>query len=128
MISRFIQSLEASNGSENLARTSFSEYFSDVLLLCNELSVAFIEMKNQTNKLRLVTSEDTDILLAQLTDNLQKLNDVSIEMMKCLATPEGMLDQNKQQQYTELLVSLGNENQVIRSNLINKMKTELGSS
>ncbi|MFQ1727947.1 hypothetical protein ACK4A0_19245 [Aeromonas veronii] len=85
-------------------------------------------MKNQTNKLRLVTSEDTDILLTQLTDNLQKLNDVSIEMMKFLATTEGMLDQNKQQQYTELLVSLGNENQVIRSNLINKMKIELGSS
>lgn len=128
MISRFLQSLEASNCSENLARTSFSEYFSGVLLLCNELSVTFIEMKNQTNKLRLVTSEDTDILLTQLTDNLQKLNDVSIEMMKFLATTEGMLDQNKQQQYTELLVSLGNENQVIRSNLINKMKIELGSS
>ncbi|MGU5698538.1 hypothetical protein ACV1D9_15415 [Aeromonas allosaccharophila] len=128
MISRFLQSLEASNGSENLARTSFSEYFSEVLLLCNELSFAFVEMKNQTNKLRLVTSEDTDTLLTQLTDNLQKSNDISIEMMKFLATPEGMLDQNKQQQYTETFISLGNENQVIRSDLIKKMKTELASS
>ncbi|EHR0803232.1 hypothetical protein KS868_004561 [Vibrio parahaemolyticus] len=128
MISRFLQSLEASNGSENLARTSFSEYFSDVLLLCNELSLAFIEMKNQTNKLRLVTSEDTDILLTQLTDNLQKLNDVSIEMMKFIATPEGMLDPDKQQKYTECLVALGDENQVIRSSLIQQMKTELASS
>lgn len=128
MISRFLQSLEASNGSENLARTSFSEYFSEVLLLCNELSFAFVEMKNQTNKLRLVTSEDTDTLLTQLTDNLQKSNDISIEMMKFLATPEGMLDQSKQQQYTETFISLGNENQVIRSDLIKKMKTELASS
>ena len=128
MISQFLQSLEASNGSENLARTSFSEYFSNVLLLCNELSLAFIEMKNQTNKLRLVTSEDTDILLTNLTDNLQKLNDISIDMMKFIATPEGMLDPNKQQQYTEYLIALGDENQVIRSNLIQQMKIELASS
>ncbi|WP_122055217.1 hypothetical protein [Vibrio sp. Evd11] len=128
MISRFLKSLEASNDSENLARISFSEYFSDVLLLCNELSLAFIEMKNQTNKLRLVTSEDTDLLLTQLTDNLQKLNDVSIEMMKFIATPEGMIDPNKQQQYTKCLVALGDDNQVIRNDLIQQMKAELTSS
>lgn len=124
MISKFLTALEQANEKRQVS-DGFSQYFNDMLLLCNELSASFVEMKNQTNKLRLVTSDETENLLDLLTSNLQKLTDSGNEMLRYLATQEGMTDQAGQKMLGENLITLGEENQIIRKNLIKQMKDEL---
>lgn len=126
MIKKFFAAIESSKNEEEV-KFSFSEYFEDMLLLCNDISASFVEIKNQTNHLRLVTSAETDALLDALIENMKSITDSSNEFIKYLATPDGMLDKEGQASLTSSLVVLGDENTAIRSALIKQMKAELNS-
>ena len=126
MIKKFFAVIENSKNEEEV-KFSFSEYFEDMLLLCNDISASFVEIKNQTNHLRLVTSAETDALLDSLIENMKSITDASNEFIKYLATPDGMLDKEGQASLTNSLVVLGDENTAIRSALIKQMKAELNT-
>jgi hypothetical protein len=125
MMTKLFASIEGGDGSNETLETSFADYFSDMLLLCNDLNLAFVEVKNQTNKLRLITSDEAEKLLNELLKNLEQTKDLSNEFMQYLATPTGMQDKERQASLTEILKTLGLENETIRANLIKQMKTEL---
>ncbi|WP_426358233.1 hypothetical protein ACPUVO_17630 [Pseudocolwellia sp. HL-MZ19] len=125
MMKRLFASIENGNGSEESLEISYADYFSDMILLCNDLNLAFVEVKNQTNKLRLITSDEAETLLNELLKNLEQSKDLSNNLMQFLATPKGMQDKEQQETSTEILITLGQENETIRANLIKQMKTEL---
>lgn len=127
IINQFLRKFELSHESINDRSQAFSEYFSDMVLLCNELNLAYVELKNQSNKLRLITNTESDKLLDKLLLNLKVSTDVSNQLMLLLATPEGMTNENKKDEYTATLLNLDVENQELRYALIQQMKIELGS-
>jgi hypothetical protein len=127
MMTRLFSSIENADGSDEIIEFSFSKYFSEMLLLCNDLHLAFVEVKNQTNKLRLTTSDEVETLLNELLTNLEKTTNLSSELMKYLATSTGMQDKENQATLTGLLTSLGEQNITIRADLIKQMKAELQS-
>jgi gas vesicle protein len=125
MMTRLLESIEDSDGSTKSVEVSFSDYFSEMLLLCNDLNLAFVEVKNQTNKLRLSTSDEAESLLNDLLINLEQTKDLSTDFMQYLATPNGMNDKDKQTELTNILTELGLQNEIIRTSLIKQMKNEL---
>lgn len=127
MMTRLFSSIENGDGSAETLEVSFAAYFSEMLLLCNDLNLAFVEVKNQTNKLRLITSDEAENLLNELLVNLEQTKNLSNEFMQYLATPAGMQDKENQANLTTVLTELGQQNEVIRTSLIKQMKTELQS-
>lgn len=127
MMTRLFKSIDNSDGSTESLEVSFSDYFSEMLLLCNDLNLSFVEVKNQTNKLRLITSDEAEKLLNDLLINLEQTKDLSTEFMQYLATPNGMNDKEKQSELTNTLTELGQKNEIIRTSLIKQMKNELQS-
>lgn len=125
MMTRLLESIEDSDGSTKSVEVSFSDYFSEMLLLCNDLNLAFVEVKNQTNKLRLSTSDEAESLLNDLLINLEQTKNLSTDFMQYLATPNGMNDKDKQTELTNILTELGLQNEIIRTSLIKQMKNEL---
>lgn len=125
MMTRLLESIEDSDGSTKSVEVSFSDYFSEMLLLCNDLNLAFVEVKNQTNKLRLSTSDEAESLLNDLLINLEQTKNLSTDFMQYLATPNGMNDKDKQTELTNILTVLGLQNEIIRTSLIKQMKNEL---
>ena len=127
MMTRLFSSIENGDGTGETLEVSFAEYFSEMILLCNDLNLAFVEVKNQTNKLRLITSDEAENLLNELLVNLEQTKNLSNEFMQYLATPAGMQDKESQAKLTTVLTELGQQNEVIRTSLIKQMKTELQS-
>lgn len=125
MMSRLLSSIEEIDGSEESFQLSFSTYFSEILLLCNDINLAFFELKNETNKLRLVTSDEAEEMLKELLVNLERSKDLATDFMQYLATPAGMLDKERQEQLIQQLIVLGQQNELIRLNFIKQMKIEL---
>lgn len=126
VINNFLRSFELASGSKENIDHSFSNYFTDMIMLCNELNLAYVDLKNKSNKLRLITSTESEYLLDQLLVNLKVSTDLSNQMFQFLATPEGMTNEEKKQTYIVQLLDLDIENQNLRSALILQMKIELG--
>ncbi|WP_201886019.1 hypothetical protein [Aeromonas hydrophila] len=98
-----------------------------MILLCNELNLAYVTLKNQSNKLRLITSAESDILLDESLLNLKASTDISNSLILLLATPEGMQNENKKNEHITALLNLDVENKALRHTLIRQMKVELES-
>lgn len=127
IINQFLQKIKIPHESFNENNQAFSEYFSNMILLCNELNLAYATLKNQSNKLRLITSAESDILLDELLLNLKASTDISNSLILLLATPEGMQNENKKNEHITALLNLDVENKALRHTLIRQMKVELES-
>lgn len=127
MLNNLFSVIEQSNGSHESLEFSLTECFSEMVELCNDLNLAFVEVKNQTNQLRLSISNEAEELLNELLTNLEQTKDLSNEFLQNVVSPDVLRDKEGQAQLTGVLVELGKRNETIRSNLISQMKSELQS-
>ncbi|WP_320151126.1 hypothetical protein [uncultured Tolumonas sp.] len=123
MISKFLTSLNSSEPGS--LPESFNNYFHDMTLLCNDINLAYSELKNSSNKLRLIVSNEIELILNDLLDNLSQNKDVSNNFIQYLATPDGMIDVKSQNEISNKLIEIDKANQTLRDQLIKQMRLEL---
>lgn len=70
----------------------FKDYFNDMMLLCNEINLAYSELKNKSNKLRLIVSEEVESIIKELLENLNQNKDISNKLLQHVSTLDGMID------------------------------------
>lgn len=126
MIKKFLVALENSKEQHEIDKC-FSAYFESTVSLCNDITVSFSEIKHQTNGLRLVTSEETEMILEALIKNMEGISEKSINFLKYLATPAGIVDEKGRSDMEGSLVLLDKENALIRERLIKQMRNELNT-
>lgn len=123
MIYKFLNSLNTTD--TGLISEGFKDYFNDMMLLCNDINLAYSELKNKSNKLRLVVSEDVELIIKNLLANLGQNKDISNKLLQYVSTPDGMIDVQTRNDMCNQLLELDNNNQELRDQLIKQMRIEL---
>jgi hypothetical protein len=123
MISKFLNSLNTTD--TGLISEGFKDYFNDMMLLCNEINLAYSELRNKSNKLRLIVSEEIESIIKELLENLNKNKEISNQLLQHVSTPDGMIDVQTQHEMSNQLLEVDKTNQELRDQLIKQMRTEL---
>ena len=108
-----------------LISEGFKDYFNDMMLLCNEINLAYSELKNKSNKLRLIVSEEVESIIKELLENLNQNKDISNKLLQHVSTLDGMIDVQTQHEMSNQLLEIDKTNQELRSQLIKQMRIEL---
>ena len=101
------------------------KYNEDIQSLVFELSEEHLKIKTEQNSIRLIASTEVDGLLDNLEISVKTATDLTIEMLRVMASPEFFEDQNLILPYQDKLAVFGSKAQEAHHELREQMKVEL---